>query len=125
MITNYLVVSIGAAVGGVLRYWLSNTVYKILPAVFPYGTLFVNLAGSFLLGLLIFLFDERELLTQNVRLFLTIGFCGGFTTFSTFTFETFSLFRDSEYLLAFSNILLNVILCLVGIFLAFLISKIF
>ena len=48
MITNYLVVSIGAAVGGVLRYWLSNTVYKFLPAVFPYGTLIVNLLGSFL-----------------------------------------------------------------------------
>jgi CrcB protein len=122
---NYLIVSVGAAAGGVLRYWLSNAVYKFMPTVFPYGTLVVNLAGSFLLGMILFLFDERELLTQGTKLFLTIGFCGGFTTFSTFTFETFSLFRDSEYLLAFANILLNVTLCLAGIFLAFLLSKIF
>jgi CrcB protein len=122
---NYILVIAGSAVGGALRYWLSNAVYKFLPAVFPYGTLVVNFIGSFLLGIILFLFDDKELLTQSTKLFLTIGFCGGFTTFSTFTFETFSLFRDSEYLLAFSNILLNVTLCLAGIFLAFLLSKIF
>ena len=59
---NYLIVSIGAAIGGVSRYWLSNLAYKYFPAIFPYGTLIVNIVGSFLLGLIIFVFDEKELL---------------------------------------------------------------
>jgi fluoride exporter len=121
---NYLIVSFGAAFGGGLRYWLSGIVYKFFPATFPYGTLIVNILGSFFLGIILFLFDERELLSPGIKLFLTIGFCGGFTTFSTFSYETISLIRDSEYLLALANIFLNVLLCMIGIFLAFLLSKI-
>lgn len=113
----------GSAIGGALRYWLSSVVYKFLPETFPYGTLAVNIIGSFTLGIIIFLFDERELLNNQLRFFLTIGFCGGFTTFSTFSLETFNLIRDSEYLLASLNVLLNVIVCLAGVFIAYIISK--
>ena len=121
---NYLIISLGAAIGGVTRYWLSNVVYKVFPAMFPYGTLAVNILGSFVIGLVIFVFDEKELISQQSRLFLTIGFCGGLTTFSTFSLETFSLIRDSEYFLATINVILSVVLCLLGVFLAYIVSKI-
>ena len=121
---NYLIVSLGAAIGGAGRYWISNLVYKYFPAVFPYGTLFVNLIGSFIIGILIFVFDEKELLSSQLRIFLAVGFCGGFTTFSTFSLETFNLIRDSEYFLASVNIILSILLCLLGVFLAYIVSKI-
>lgn len=121
---NYLIISLGAAIGGAARYWLSNLVYKFFPATFPYGTLAVNILGSFIIGLIIFVFDERELISQQSRLFLTIGFCGGLTTFSTFSLETFSLIRDSEYFLATLNVILSVMLCLLGVFLAYIVSKV-
>jgi fluoride exporter len=121
---NYLLVILGSAIGGGLRYWLSNAVYKYLPITFPYGTLAVNIIGSFILGLIIFVFDEKELISSQVKIFLTIGFCGGFTTFSTFSFETFNFFRDSQYLFAVFNIILSLLGCMGGVFLAYIISKI-
>ncbi|NCS90128.1 MAG: hypothetical protein AUK34_14480 [Ignavibacteria bacterium CG2_30_36_16] len=122
---NIILASLGAAVGGGLRYWMSNAVYKFLPENFPYGTLTVNMLGSFLLGIIIFYFSEKELLSSEMRVLLTVGFCGGFTTFSTFSFETIALMRDSQFAAATINILLNVGLCLAGVFGAYLISKLF
>jgi CrcB protein len=121
---NYLLVIAGSAVGGAFRYWLSNAVYKFFPATFPYGTLAVNIIGSFILGLIIFVLDEKELINSQLKIFLTIGFCGGFTTFSTFSLETFNLLRDSEYLFAALNIIFNLTVCIAGVFLAYIISKI-
>ena len=120
---NYILVGIGAAIGGTLRYWISNIIYKILTENFPYGTLVVNVIGSFILGLLMFYFNEKELFNPQLRLLLTIGFCGGFTTFSTFSLETINLFRETEYILGSLNITLNLVLCLAGVSLAYLISK--
>lgn len=119
----YLLVSLGAAIGGALRYWLSNYVYKFLPAVFPYGTLAVNVIGSFIIGIIIFYFDQKQLISSNLRLFLTVGFCGGFTTFSTFSLETINLFRDSQFGVGILNIFLNLFLCLIGVYIAYLLSK--
>jgi CrcB protein len=121
---NYLLVIIGSAIGGGLRYWLSNAVYKFLPVTFPYGTLVVNIFGSFLLGIIIFVFDDKDLINTHFKLFLTIGFCGGFTTFSTFSLETFNLLRDAEYFMATLNVILSILVCVAGVFLAYLISKI-
>ncbi len=121
---NYLVVSFGAAAGGALRYWLSNYTYKFFSPTFPYGTLVVNVVGSFMLGIFMFYFDEKEMLSSHVRIFLAVGFCGGFTTFSSFSFETMNLFRDSQVGLGLLNIALNISLCLIGVYLAYLISKI-
>ena len=120
---NYLLVIAGSAIGGGLRYWISDAVYKYLPVTFPYGTLAVNIIGSFILGIIIFIFDEKELLNNQVKIFLTIGFCGGFTTFSTFSLETFNLIRDSEYLFAALNIISSLLVCIAGVFLAYIISK--
>jgi len=121
---NYIIVSFGAALGGALRYWVSNITYKYLPAYFPYGTLLVNIVGSFILGLIMFNLDQRELINSQLKIFLTIGFCGGFTTFSTFSYETINLFKDSQIFLGFVNILASVLLSLLGILLAYFISKI-
>lgn len=120
---NYLLVSAGAAIGGALRYGISTYIQKNQSVIFPYGTLFVNIIGSFLLGIIMFYLNEKDLIGNEFRLFLTVGLCGGFTTFSTFSYETLMLIRDSEILLAFYNVILNVVLCLVGIYIAYLISK--
>lgn len=120
---NYILVSAGAAIGGALRYGISSYIQRNISVVFPYGTLVVNVVGTFILGIIMFYLNEKELIGNEFRLFLTVGFCGGFTTFSTFSYETLTLFRDSEFGLAIYNVLLNVVLCLVGIYLAYLISK--
>lgn len=117
--TNYLLVAAGSALGGVIRYWLSNYVYNWLPAIFPFGTLTVNFLGSFIIGILIFGFDDRGLISADVRLLLTVGFCGGFTTFSTFSLETVNLLKNSEYSLAALNIIASVALTLAATFLAY------
>ncbi|HKB87220.1 MAG TPA: fluoride efflux transporter CrcB [Ignavibacteriaceae bacterium] len=121
---NYLIVSLGAALGGGLRYWASNVTYRFLPSTFPYGTLAVNIIGSFILGIIIFVFDQKELISPGMKLFLTIGFCGGFTTFSTFSLETINLLKDSQFIPGLLNILLNLFLCLAGVALAYFISKV-
>lgn len=120
---KYLIVFIGTGFGGMLRYFISAKIYKILPAFFPYGTLIVNALGSFILGALIFWLDDKELLGANLKLLLAVGFCGGLTTFSTFSFETFNLLRDSQMLLAFWNIVLNVLTTILFIFLAYIIAR--
>jgi CrcB protein len=121
---NYLVVFMGAGIGGSLRYFLSTYFYKILPILFPFGTLAVNVLGSFALGIIIFGLDERDIISPLMKLFLGVGFCGGFTTFSTFSFETFNLMRDSEFLLAAVNVILNIIVSFAGIYLGYLISRV-
>ncbi|MCX7612286.1 MAG: fluoride efflux transporter CrcB [Ignavibacterium sp.] len=120
---NYFIVAFGSALGGITRYFLSKVVYNFLTPIFPFGTLTVNVFGSFLIGIFIFYLDVNNLISSETKIFLTIGFCGGLTTFSTFTYETFSLIQNSEYLFAFLNIISNVILSFVAILLAYFISQ--
>ena len=120
---NYIFVFIGAGLGGSLRYFISDYASRNFPVYFPFGTLIVNLLGSIILGFLIFGLDEKELPNQKLKLLLSVGFCGGLTTFSTFSYETFYLFKDTQFLLAAVNITANIVTTLVGIYIAYLIVR--
>lgn len=124
MILNYFYVMAGAALGGLLRYVVSDLVQRNTKIIFPIGTLSVNIIGSFLIGLIIFILGEKEIISTEMRLFLTVGLCGGFTTFSTFSYETLMLFQEAEFLYATANIIFNIVFSIAAIYIAYLISKI-
>lgn len=120
---KYLIVFIGSGIGGSFRFWLSSFIHKYFPPFFPVGTLAINILGSFILGYMIFGLDEKELISPSFKLFIGIGFCGGFTTFSTFSLETFNLLRNSEFFLAGINIAVSVIVSIAGVYLAYLVTR--
>ena len=98
--------------GGVTRYYLSGWIYNLLGRAFPYGTFVVNIIGAYLIGLIMELALRSTLIPDTLRLGLTVGFLGGLTTFSTFSYETFSLLEDGRFLVAFTNVVVSVAVCL-------------
>ena len=92
-----LYIALGSALGGVSRYWIGGMVQRSSPGTFPIGTLIVNLTGSFLIGLILQYSLESGSMNQELRVFLTIGFCGGYTTFSSFSWETLQLLQTGEW----------------------------
>lgn len=112
---NTFLIFLGAGLGGVFRYWISNSIYWLFGRQFPYGTLVVNVSGCFLMGLLFVLILERfDGLGPQLRSLLLIGLLGGYTTFSSFSIETLNLFENGEWLSGSLNIFLSVILCIVA-----------
>ena len=111
----YLWVSVGAVVGACARYMISRFAAKVLSPDFPYGTLFINVSGSLLLGWFMVWSTERTLADPRLRLLVAIGFCGSFTTFSSYAFESFAYFEQGHYLLFAINVLSNNILCLASV----------
>ena len=109
---DFLAISVAAVVGANLRYLLSRLAARELGPVFPYGTLFINIVGSFIVGFFIIWTTERVLLDPRWRLLVVIGFCGSFTTFSSYAFETMAYFESGQWGLMFANILSNNLLCL-------------
>ena len=107
---KFIYLAIGGLTGTFARYFLAGAVYELLGTRFPYGTLIVNLTGCFIIGVLSTIAENKFLLNPNTRVLLMIGFCGAFTTFSTFIFETSNLIRDGETLRAFINVILSVII---------------
>lgn len=116
---------LGGAFGAVLRFWVANGVYAWLGRNFPYGTLTVNVLGSFMIGLLTFYFMHRGLLDSVWSRGLIVGVLGAFTTFSTFSLDTFDLLQQGETLRAGLNISLNVGLCLLAVWLGVLTGRTF
>lgn len=116
---TYLLIAIGSALGGTLRYWLSELIAQWVGTSFPWGTLTINVTGSIAIGLFATLTgpDGRVLVPGEWRQFFMVGVCGGYTTFSSFSLQTLLLVQDGEVLRAGMNIGLSVALCLLGVWL--------
>lgn len=93
---EFLAISIGAVVGTNLRYWMSRSAVRLLGPVFPYGTLTINLPGSFVLGFFLMWTTERATVDPRWRLLVAVGFCGGYTTFSSYPYETIAFFQQAQ-----------------------------
>lgn len=111
---DFLAISVAAIVGANLRYFLSRFAAKELGLLFPYGTLAINIVGSFIVGFFVIWTTERVLVDPRWRLLVVIGFCGSFTTFSSYAFETMAYFEQGQWGLMLANILGNNLLCLGG-----------
>ncbi len=111
---DFLAISMAAILGANLRYLLSRLAAREFGSAFPYGTLFINVAGSIIVGFFLVWTTERVLVDARWRLLVVIGFCGSFTTFSSYAFETMAYFEQGQWGLMLANILGNNILCLGG-----------
>jgi CrcB protein len=129
-LTSYLLlyrmifyVAIGSAIGGVSRYLLGGLVQRLTDTTFPAGTLLINVTGSLLLGAIVRYAVETPTLTPEIRAFLTIGFCGGYTTFSTFSYEAVALLEDGQWTRAGLYVSASVVLSLLGTLLGFAFAR--
>lgn len=111
---NFLAISVAAIVGANLRYLISRLAAREFGLLFPYGTLAINIVGSFIVGFFVIWTTERVLLDPRWRLLVVIGFCGSFTTFSSYAFETMAYLEHGQWGLMLANILSNNLLCLGG-----------
>lgn len=121
---NLIIIFMGGGLGSMARYMIARTVY-LWSTAFPLGTLAVNVISCIVLGIFVGLANDRYIISPAWRLFVAVGFCGGFSTFSTFSYETMELFKTGQYLYGFTNIFGNLILCLASILCGLLIAKLF
>ncbi|MBX9687023.1 MAG: fluoride efflux transporter CrcB [Candidatus Obscuribacterales bacterium] len=120
---NYLLIFIGSGLGGVLRFLMSTSIQRLANGwIFPLGTFSVNMLGCLIIGFLARLSESRGLFQGDTRLFLFVGILGGFTTFSSFGYESFQLLRDGEYLYGFLNAAGQVVLGLLCVWLGFILA---
>jgi len=113
-VKDFLAISLAAIVGANLRYLISRLAVREFGPVFPYGTLAINVIGSFIVGFFVIWTTERVLLDPRWRVLVVVGFCGSFTTFSSYAFESMSLFERGQWGLMLANVFSNNILCLGG-----------
>jgi fluoride exporter len=114
-VLKYLMVGIGGFLGSVLRFWLGSFIGGRLGVRFPYGTFVINVTGSFLIGMVLTVLVAKAHWSPNWRYLIPIGFIGGYTTFSTFEYETLRLFQDGQMLTAMLNITLSVVVGFAGV----------
>lgn len=121
---TYFWIALGSALGGMGRYAISREVVLRVGETFPWGTLVVNVTGSFIIGLLAAISgpDSRFLVSPNARNFLLVGICGGYTTFSSFSLQTLELIRNRDFGEAFGNILLSVGACIAAVAIGFILG---
>ena len=115
MFKTILLIAIGGAFGATMRFLSQATVYELFGRAFPYGTLFVNVVGSFLMGLLSIFLVEKLNLSAEWHMAILIGVLGSFTTFSTFSMETLVLLEQGDLLKAMTNVLLSVVVCIMAV----------
>jgi CrcB protein len=120
-LVTYAYIAIGGAIGSVARYGCSQLIANGFGQTFPWGTLLVNILGSFIIGFFASLTgpDGRLMVAPDMRLFVTVGICGGYTTFSSFSLQTLNLVQEGEILRAGMNIGASVVLCLVAVWLGY------
>ena len=109
---NVVLVFIGGGIGAATRYWMDGALQRWTGSSFPVGTFVINAIGCFLIGFMMGALQDRFMVNPSLRVFLAIGILGGFTTFSTFSYETVTMMRDAEYLYAAVNVLFTVVTCL-------------
>ncbi|HOL57610.1 MAG TPA: fluoride efflux transporter CrcB [Spirochaetota bacterium] len=119
---KYFYIAIGGAIGSLSRYLLSTFTMRLFNTLFPLGTLIVNITGCFLIGFL-FSFFEKFIMSPNIRFFVFVGLLGGFTTFSSFTMETFNLLREKEIKLAILNFIFNNFLGIIAVIIGFIFAR--
>ncbi|MBE6339529.1 MAG: fluoride efflux transporter CrcB [Bacteroidales bacterium] len=117
MFYNVLFVALGGALGSVARFLISKATQSVCTLSFPIATLIVNVLGCFIIGLLYAIFERNAAIDSNIRLMLTVGFCGGFTTFSTFINENFNLIGNGNFVVSAIYIGLSVVLGFIGVWL--------
>jgi CrcB protein len=113
----YFWIAVGSALGGMFRYWCSGVAARLIGETFPWGTLIVNVVGSFVIGFFFTLTgpDGRVLVSSTARQFVMVGLCGGYTTFSSFSLQTLTLLQDGELVNAGANIAASVLLCMLAV----------
>jgi fluoride exporter len=123
---NYLIVALGSAIGGVVRYWTAGFIDSRAGQSFPWGTLIINITGSFAIGFFATLTapEGRWLVGSYARNFFMIGLCGGYTTFSAFSLQTLALAQEEEWLYACANIILSVLFCLLSVWLGHVFAEV-
>ena len=109
---NLLVISLGAIFGANARYLISRYSVRLIGSAFPWGTLFINVVGSAIVGFFMIYASERVILDPRWRLLVVVGFCGAFTTFSSYAFESMALFEQGQWHLMAANIIASNLLCL-------------
>jgi CrcB protein len=109
-VEKYFAVGVGGFVGSIARFWLSTYIGQRMGTRFPYGTFLVNISGSFLIGMVMTILAERTQLSPTWRYLVPIGFIGGYTTFSTFEFETLRAIQDGQFTIGLLNVVLSVVL---------------
>ena len=122
---SYVLIGLGGALGSLLRAWVAMAMARLTGPEFPWGTILINIAGSFLIGFVAALTatDGRTQGLAELRTFLMVGFCGGFTTFSSFSLQSFDLLRSGAWGRALLNIALSVLLCLGAVFAGHLLAQ--
>ncbi len=123
MVTRLLLLAVAGSLGALCRYGISGVVQRAVVAQFPYGTLAVNVAGSFAAGLLFGLFETRWPLSTEARVIVLVGFLGAFTTFSSVMVESANLARDGQWLGVAANLLLQNVLGMVAVFAGLAIAR--